>query len=402
MATERPRFQPRIFTPIFLLMGATNFFTVASFGSFFLFPLFVQHHGGSKADIGIIMGAFALSSVLCRPWISEMIDRIGRKRSYGIGSAIMTFLPFAYLLLRGPLEAFYLPLLLIRIVHGVGLALCFTSVFTYVADIVPPARLNEGIGIFGVTGLTGMAIGPFVAELVILRFGFTPFFLTATGLAGIGFLLQFFLPETYRDPRRENRSPSFFSVLTKRKIGVIAVVAAFFGFALAASGSFVTPYAKTKALVLISLYYLAYSGAAVMSRLFGGRIADRVGEERVIPYALALTGVGLLVLIFLNGEALLLLSGFLSGLGHGFLFPCLNSLAIRDEAVNVRGKINGVYTGGIDAGAFVGAISLGYIGEWAGFPILFLTAGLALFVGLGLFLREWCWAATFEKPCRGT
>ncbi len=31
---------------------------------------------------GIIMGAFSLSSVLCRPWISEMVDRIGRERKH--------------------------------------------------------------------------------------------------------------------------------------------------------------------------------------------------------------------------------------------------------------------------------------------------------------------------------
>jgi MFS family permease len=380
-------------------MGATNFFTVASFGTFFLFPLFVQHYGGSKADIGIVMGAFALSSVLCRPWISEMIDRIGRKRSYGIGSGVMTLLPLTYLLLQGSLDAFYLPLLLIRIVHGVGLALCFTAVFTYVADIVPPARLNEGIGIFGVTGLTGLAVGPFVAEVVILRLGFTPFFLTAAGLAAAGFLLHLFLPETYRDPQRQNRSVSFFSVLTKRKIAVIAAVAGLFGFALAASSGFVSPYAKTKALALISLYYLAYSLAAVMSRLFGGRIADRVGEERVIPYALAVTGLGLVVLVFLKGEFLLIVSGLLTGCGHGFLFPCLNSLAIRDEPIHIRGKINGVYTGGMDAGAFVGSIALGYIGEWAGYPTLFLAAGMALFVGLGIFLWMWCRADSFDKPC---
>ena len=74
-----------LYSPSFLLMSFANFFTVSSFGTFFLFPLFVTDHGGSKADIGIIMGAFALSSVLCRPWISALIDRIGRKRSYTIG-----------------------------------------------------------------------------------------------------------------------------------------------------------------------------------------------------------------------------------------------------------------------------------------------------------------------------
>ncbi len=35
--------------------------------------------------------------------------------------------------------------------------------------------------------------------------------------------------------------------------------------------------------------------------------------------------------------------------------------------------------------AFVGSIILGYIGEWAGFPTLFFTAGLTLLTGLGVY-----------------
>ena len=164
-----------------------------------------------------------------------------------------------------------------------------------------------------------------------------------------------------------------------------AMLAVLFGFGLSASGSFVSPFAKEQAVVFISLYFLCYSSAAVTTRLLGGRLADRVGEERIIPYALVLTGVGLMMLIFLGGSVVLALSGFLSGCGHGFLFPCLNTLAIRNEPIEIRGKINGVFTGGIDAGAFVGSVILGYIGEWAGFPTLFLAAGLAFFIGLWIY-----------------
>jgi predicted MFS family arabinose efflux permease len=89
--------------------------------------------------------------------------------------------------------------------------------------------------------------------------------------------------------------------------------------------------------------------------------------------------------MLLGGSTVLALSGLVSGCGHGFLFPCLNSLAIRNEPISIRGKITGVFTGGIDAGAFVGSVILGYIGEWAGFRVLFFAAGLALLAGLGAY-----------------
>ena len=88
------------YTSTFIRMAVSYLFMASSFGAFFLLPLFIIGHGGSKADTGILMGAFGLSSVLCRPWISNMIDRIGRKKSYTLGSIIMVALPLAYLPLR--------------------------------------------------------------------------------------------------------------------------------------------------------------------------------------------------------------------------------------------------------------------------------------------------------------
>jgi MFS family permease len=377
---------PVLYNRSFVLMAAANFFTVSSIGAFFLFPLFIISHGGSEADIGIIMGGLSLSAVVCRPWISEMIDSLGRKKSYTVGCIIMSLIPLAYLLFHGELARFYVPLLLIRVLHGVGLALCFTSAFTYIADIVPESRLNEGIGMFGITGLTGMAVGPVIGEAIIRAFGFHMFFLSATIMATTGLCLQLTLPESYSYTRvTVESSESFFSVLNRKKILIIALLALLFGFALSASGSFVAPFAKGKHLAFISLYYIFYSSAAVLTRLLGGRLADRIGEDRIIPNALVVTGAGLLLLIFLEGNFILILSGLISGCGHGFLFPCLNSLAIRDEPVHIRGKINGVFTGGIDAGVFLGSIILGFIGEWAGFRVLFLVAGISLLPGLWIY-----------------
>ncbi|MDY6856207.1 MAG: MFS transporter [Thermodesulfobacteriota bacterium] len=375
---------PRLYTPSFILMAFANLFTVSSFSSFFLLPLFITNHGGSKADIGIIMGAFALSSVLCRPWISQMVDSIGRKRSYTIGCLAMSLLPLIYLFFQGNLSRFYLPLILIRFLHGVGLAICFTSAFTFISDIVPAKRLNEGVGMFGVTGLTGLAIGPVIAEIIVQTFGFSVFFLTASGLATLGLLLHLRLPESYIHVPHE-ASQSFFSVLIQRRVFTVALLALLFGFGLAASSSFVAPFVKEHNIELISLYFIFYSSAAVITRFLGGRLADRVGEEQIIPYALILTGTGLLILTSLGGSLVLVLSGMISGFGHGFLFPCLNSLAVRNATINIRGKIIGVFTGGIDAGVFIGSITLGYIGEWAGFRAIFLVAGLVLLAGLAIY-----------------
>lgn len=376
-----------LYTPRFFTLAVANFCVLSSFGAFFMFPLFVLEKGGTESDIGIIMGAFALASVVCRPWISQMIDRTGRKRTYSIGLLSMSIAPLVYLAFKGNLDEFYPAVIAVRICHGVGFALCITAAFTFVADIIPANRLNEGLGIFGVSGLTGSALGPAVAEFIIRRFGFDILFMTAGAVAFVGFLCHLPVKETYRATMKMGED-SFFELFQNPRVMTVAVLAALFGFGLAASNGFVSPLANDRSLEFISLYYIAYSLAAVLTRLFGARLADRFGEDRIIPYALALTGMGLLGLIPVRSSALLMTSGFMGGVGHGFLYPSLNALALRGETVAVRGRITGIFTGSIDAGVFGGSVVLGYVGKWAGFTTLFMTAGSALMVALWIFLIQ--------------
>jgi MFS family permease len=160
-----------LYTPAFAALYLANLAIVASFAAFFLFPLFITAHGGGQQDIGIIMGIFALASAACRPWVAEMVDRLGRKRSLSIGCSLMLIMPLLHLLLHGPLDTIYWPLLLFRAVHGIGLAICFNAVFTFIVDLIPVQRLNEGIGMFGTSGLVGLAIGPAIAEPVLKQHG---------------------------------------------------------------------------------------------------------------------------------------------------------------------------------------------------------------------------------------
>ena len=376
-----------LYSRTFFFLAIANLSCLSSFGAFFLFPLFITAHGGDQVDIGIIMGVFALSSVLCRPWISNMIDRVGRKKSYAAGSMIMTLMPLAYLFFRGALDNFYLPLIMVRIVHGIGFAICITAVFTYIADIIPHERLNGGLGMFGISGLMGTALGPVLAEIIIHRAGFDLLFIVAAAIAGVGLIIQYPLKDTYV-PLVKPAESSFFLVLQKRRVFLTAAVAVLFGFGLAAVNGFVSPYASERRIFFISLYYIAYSCAAIITRLFGGSFIDRQGEDKIIPYALALMGGGLLLLVFMKESNMLFFSGFITGCGHGLLYPALIAHAIRGEPQNVRGKITGAYTGSIDAGAFVGSVILGYVGELVGFPALFLAAGAAVLCAVFIFRRE--------------
>lgn len=366
-----------LYTPAFWAMALANLCHTASFSAFFLLPLYILDHGGRQDDIGIIMGIFALASALCRPWISSMIDRIGRKRSYTLGSILMVAAPFLYLAVDDPLAAGYPLFLLLRVIHGVGLAICFTAVFTFMADILPQDRLNEGIGMFGISGLLGIAIGPVLAETVLRHFDYTGLFMVAGGLAAVALVAHQPLRES-GPQQAASRRTTFFSLFKREKFIVVGLLAFLFGIGLAGTGNFVAPLAEDRGLGFVSIYFFCYSGGAIAIRFIGGRLADDLGERTLLPYTILLYMAGIFILPVTHNQLLLCVAGLLSGIGHGLLFPLLNTMAVRDEPGEIRGKATGIFTGGIDTGLFAGSLVLGYIGDWFGLNVLFVCAGISM------------------------
>ena len=351
-----------------------------------MFPLFILENGGNKSDIGILMGAMMLSSVLFRPWVSQMVDTVGRKSSYVLGTVILIVVPLLHIPLKGDISGYYGILVLLRIVHGVGISFAFTAGYTFISDIIPDSRLNEGLGIFGINGLIGFAAGPALAEPIIQNFGFTVLFFTSCGLAVTSVCLQFFIRDSYVRKKLSDQGPTFLSVLRRKKVLGIVLVTLFFGMGFATQSGFVAPYAQHLGLSNISFFFLTYSAGAIMTRIFGAKIADRIGEESIVPWAFAVNSIGYLTMLAVNGSPMLMFAGFITGAGHGFLFPCLNALAIRNEPAQIRGKISGIFTGSIDGGNLIGSLLMGYIGEWFGFKMIFITTSLLLLIGMIIFL----------------
>ena len=96
-------------------------------------PLYVQDVGGTKQQIGFVMGAFAIGLLLSRPPLGKIADSRGRKQVLLLGAAVAAIAPMGYLLAQSiPL------LLLIRVFHGVSIAAFTTAYSALVTDLSPP------------------------------------------------------------------------------------------------------------------------------------------------------------------------------------------------------------------------------------------------------------------------
>jgi MFS family permease len=386
MTPEACREKPRLLTPGFLWLLAANLCMWVGIGSFYLFPLFVLGIGGTKADIGILMGVMPLVAVLVRPWASEWVDRAGRRAALAWACGLMGGAGLACLLLQAPIASVFYPHLLLRIVFGIGFSLGIVASFTLAADLTPHTRLSEGFGLFGTTGLLGSALGPLTAEWLIFQFGFWALFVCAGAVFGAALaFIALIRTAPAVAPHPGLVAGSFLKTLRYPTIFWLALIGLCFGIGFAAHGGFVAPYARSKGM-LASAYYVAYSAAAIVARLVGGRVSDRFGEQRMIPVALIAGGLGFALLIPIQSVAGLIAAGFLSGIGHGLIVPALLVAGVRGIPSHGRGKATGVLTGGLDSGLSLGSILLGRIGDGFGYPALFTTAVAGMAMGLVL-----CW-----------
>ena len=375
--TAAPYFEKNaIFTKPFVFIAITNLLANTANGMFFVFPLFVLHIGGSKTDIGMVMGIMSLAAVLCRPWVSNLVDRVGRKRTLMSGCVMMAAVSLLHLLFQQDISSVFAIILGLRLFFGVGWAMCLVGAFTLATDVIPQSRFNQGIGIFGITNLIGIAIGPMLAEWLIRQVSFSVMFLVGAAVCVATVCCALTIVDRYVVQERRNAG-SFFSVLGNAHLLKYSLVALFLGFSLAAHAGFVTPFAAEMGL-RVGLYFAAYSAMAILSRIAGGRLADSVGEARILPFALLFTAIGFFLLIFVDSTPALILAGMVTGFGHGLTTPCLMTLAIRNIPSKQRGKANGLFSGGFDTGVFAGSLILGVIGERYGYDMLFISAGVSL------------------------
>lgn len=117
----------RIFTRDFLCIWVASY---AGFFSFYLIqqptlPLYVRHLGGSATAIGWVGGAFSVTTLLFRPLVGRAVDVVGRR-------LVMLTSGLFFVVCAPPYGmATTIPLLiLLRMVHGMGMAMFSTSSIT--------------------------------------------------------------------------------------------------------------------------------------------------------------------------------------------------------------------------------------------------------------------------------
>ena len=370
-----------LYTKPFVLAALASFLFYSNTNAYTLLPLYIQALGGREGEIGSIMAMYSVAAVLCQAGVGPFLDRWRRKPVILLGAGILAVVSTAFTLTTHLGWHFYL----LRFLQGVAISLFLTSNLTLIADLAPPSRRAEAVGIFGVSGLVSIALAPAIGEMVLHGWGFRWFFFT-TMLVAVGALIVCLATTMPRVVSADNSGGlglnfwrTFFPILT---------AALLFGLASSIVFVFLPPFASYAGLPRIGPFYLLYTSAAIAVRLLGGRVADRLGRPQVILPSLVGLATGVLLFSILRSTWLLLIIAVINGASHGFLYPAASALAFDRAPRGGRGRALAAYNMASVSGGALGALGFGWMAQFVGYRVGFLIAGLILMSGALLFWRK--------------
>lgn len=354
------------------------------FGSFYVLlptlPQFVASLGGTASQIGLVMGVFTLMSVLIRPQFGKLIDIHGRKKFMLFGAGLFSMLFVVY----GQLHSI-LPLCLARALHGIAHGSYMAASFAYVADLAPPDKRGQVMGIYGVANVISMAIFPAAGSAFITNINSFPLlFAFSTVLAAGAFVCVCFLQEV---PHAGNKggTVSLLSAVRQRSVLIASLTLFSASTVYGAVVTFLPVYAPQKGLTNVGIFFSTYAIFTFVSRLMAGKLSDRVGRRAIILPFLLLVAAAAFLLSFLQGIYLLMLIGACFGLGFGAFMPALNAYVVDETTPGQRASALAFFTAFMDLGITSGALILGVVGQFWGYATMFGVGGIVIVAGVLLF-----------------
>lgn len=368
----------KIWNKKFVLMFITNFLMMATFyASVPIIPIYCQELGITGSQIGIVLTAMSVTTVLFRPFAGYILDNFNRYRVYLLFLALfcLPFLGFVVFPFFGALVA-------IRLYMGIVYSVCGSATMTLAGDVLPPTKVSQGVNRFALTISLGMAAGPFIGIQVQNHLSSKASFIVLFVLTVIALICVSFCRVKY--PKVERRKFSLSSAFYKPALpfmfNMIFIMIPF-GAVIAYSSIF----AQEKGLSnVIPFFYIFLVAGMLLSKFSTQRMIDAGKHKILVVISLIVLLVTMASYFFMSTPVHLLLAGFLLGLGYGILQPLFQSFVTGTTPVPKRGAANATYLLSYDIGIGIGSLLMGLFQESLGLSVGFAIAAAAYVIG-GVF-----------------
>jgi predicted MFS family arabinose efflux permease len=329
-------------------------------------PRYLAQIGLPDWQIGLILGAFGVASLLWRTVAGVGVDRFGSRRVMVLGSISLIVGALCVILTTNPLVLGGL-----RLLQAAGYVAFTTAGTALIIQLTSEEERSRRLAIFGAAANVAITLAPAAATALLAVLPLESGFWITALLALIGGALAATIvaPPTagpVRDWRQGWRFPRvlWLPMLTAGLFG--AGFAAFFLFA---------PILSERRDVPPGLLYTVYGIGIIATRIVGSGWLDRLGTGRALLLSAILLGSGLALAGVGTTSLWLAVAAVVIAAGSGLFHPVLIALHAR-LLPEAPGQATAGFYLGFDLGIGLGSWLLGAILDLAGLTWLFLTAAL--------------------------
>jgi MFS family permease len=323
--------------------------------------------------VGVVIGSYAITGLLLRPFAGRLADRRGRRPTVLLGSTAVAVAGFLYLLPLG------VPGLIgARLLLGAGEGAVFTAGSAWIVDIAPPERRGRVIGLYGLSIWAGLSIGPLLGELLLHASGYTLVWI----FAGVAPLLGAALASRLPDPFHARPGADEHHPLIAREAVRPGVALALASLGYATIASFVVLHLEQRGMGHGAVVFGVFATTVVLTRLVAGGLPDRIGPARVAIGAALVEAIGLATIGLAQSFEVAVAGAMAMGAAFSLLYPALLLIVVDRVAETRRGAALGTFTAFFDAGVGFGAPLAGIAAALAGYQSAFLFAGAVALVSL--------------------
>ncbi len=365
----------------FILLTLSNFFMCITYYALIAaLPVYlVSELQAGKSQVGLVLAAYTIASVISRPFAGFALDRFGRRTIFLIALVFYTSLFAGYLV------AFSIvALIALRFAQGLTWGFTTISGSTIAVDIIPLAQRGEGIGYFSLSTTLGMSVGPIVGAMIIHHGGYSELFFAALfiSLASLVFAYAIRFPQK-RNGKKEIKlsAETLFhekSVLPSLNLLVIMTT---YGALL----SFIALFGREIGIENTSLFFLIFAIGIATSRVTSGKTFDKKGPKGILTFCLALMIIGFPLLALVRNPVAFYTSALIIGFGIGVVFPTFQTIVNNLASDENRGAANSTLYTALDIGMGLGMVISGIIAQYLSISAVFLISSLVCVAGLAFF-----------------
>ncbi len=341
-------------------------------------PFHIIDLGGSTFASGLFLGFLTYSSSFSAPLTGAFVDRAGQRRILITTSLALAMFSVAYAVITD-----YRLMLALVLVHGVFWSGLLSASAAYMTSLLPENRRAEGIGYWGLSTLSAIAVAPTVGFWIYRSGGWLWLCLGAMALNLAMAVIAATLPEHRFSakpaaPRRRG--------LVEGRVLVLSITLSLYSFGYGGITSFTAMYADINGVTPKSLYLTALAIVMLFTRPVLARLGDKYGYKRVFIPCLIFISCGLACLAFGGTRSWMLLSALIFGLGFGTAYPSYIGYVMRHVTPDRRGAAFGAVLAAFDSGIGTGSTAMGWVIQHYGFRSAFGVAAALSALALPYFL----------------